>query len=121
MRDPQLAMGVFSPHRTAPGISRRTAMSARPFLRRSLFAIVLWASMVLAASAQGVGAIGGTITPSSGAGLPRAGGTPSNPRTIGGGPERGAPRPGAALISPPPPGPPSGEGAQARLPPPPPP
>src|SRR2546422_4337695 len=84
MRDPQLAMGVFSPHRTAPGISRRTAMSARPFLRRSLFAIVLWASMVLAASAQGVGAIGGTITDSSGAVLPGASVTLSNPGTIGG-------------------------------------
>jgi len=59
-------------------------MSARPFLRRSLFAIVLWASMVLAASAQGVGAIGGTITDSSGAVLPGASVTLSNPGTIGG-------------------------------------
>src|SRR3954462_2838693 len=58
---------------TAPRFVRIVAVSA------------LWACSTLAAFAQGVGAIGGTITDSSGAVLPGATVTLSNPRgSIGG-------------------------------------
>jgi hypothetical protein len=68
--------------------------SSRP--RRILFIVLFWASTVLTAAAQGVGGIGGTIVDSSGAVLPGAAVTLSNPGTIGGNQEtltdgRGAP------------------------------
>src|SRR5439155_19718541 len=59
-------------------------MSATHFVRMSLV-LAMCACAVLPASAQGVGAIGGTITDASGAVLPGAVVTLSNPRgTIGG-------------------------------------
>src|SRR4029077_13704569 len=64
--------------------SRRIAMipSSRP--RRILFIVLFWASTVLTASAQGVRGIRGTLVHPSGAVLPGASVTLSNPGTIGG-------------------------------------
>ncbi len=59
-------------------------MRVGPFTRAVLFAVIGWACAVLAASAQGVGAIGGTITDSSGAVLPGATVTLSSTGIVGG-------------------------------------
>src|SRR5258707_14766724 len=59
-------------------------MTAPRFVR-IVGVLVLWACSALPVSAQGVGAIGGTVTDSSGAVLPGASVTLSNPRgSIGG-------------------------------------
>jgi hypothetical protein len=59
-------------------------MTPSSLRRRVLFIVLFWASTVLTVSAQGVGGIGGTIVDSSGAVLPGAAVTLSNPGTIGG-------------------------------------
>ena len=59
-------------------------MSVESLLRRTLLLGLFWVFTVPAASAQGVGGIGGTIADSSGAVLPGATVTLSNPGTIGG-------------------------------------
>ena len=59
-------------------------MCAREFGRRTLLGLLLWASFVLPAGAQGVGAINGTITDNSDAVMPGVAVTlSSNQRTIG--------------------------------------
>jgi hypothetical protein len=59
-------------------------MSAIRFARRIVPFVLLWSLSARPASAQGVGAIGGTITDASGGVLPGATVTLSNPGTIGG-------------------------------------
>ena len=59
-------------------------MSRAIVVRNGILSAVLWIGMSLPALAQGVGAIGGTVMDSSGAALPGATVTLSNPGTIGG-------------------------------------
>ena len=60
-------------------------MSAKGFIRRSVFVLLFCACSTLPAAAQGVGAIGGTITDQSAAVLPGVTVTLSNPSgSIGG-------------------------------------
>src|SRR5439155_19632260 len=74
-----------SPRKTRPAVSKRgMTMSARDFVR-SIVVLSFWTCSTLPAMAQGVGAIGGTISDPSGAVLPGVTVTLSNPRgTIGG-------------------------------------
>src|SRR5438477_11992145 len=75
---------AHSDDRRKPLPGRAMTMSATHFVRMSLV-LAVCACAALPASAQGVGAIGGTITDASGAVLPGAVVTLSNPRgTIGG-------------------------------------
>ncbi|PYR41125.1 MAG: hypothetical protein DMF95_31745 [Acidobacteria bacterium] len=60
-------------------------MSARDLVGRSIVVLSFWMCSSLPAAAQGVGAIGGTVSDASGAVLPGATVTLSNPRgSIGG-------------------------------------
>src|SRR5262249_2941551 len=63
---------------------RVMTMTARDFVRFTLM-LVVWAGAAVPAMAQGVGAIGGTVTDASGAVMPGVTVTLSNPRgSIGG-------------------------------------
>src|SRR6266550_5447076 len=66
-------------------VEEGVTMSARDFAGRSIVVLSFWMGSTLPAMAQGVGAIGGTISDASGAVLPGATVTLSNPRgSIGG-------------------------------------
>ena len=74
-------------------------MSPKAFVGATLFALVFWTCLPVPARAQGVGAIGGTITDGSGAVLPGVTVTLSNPGIIGGNQEAVTTERGTFLFS----------------------